>query len=48
MPGSVLPSEFDFGVAKAAFLTPIFPGERRVFSKISFCVFFPRDSLQPK
>jgi len=40
MPGSVLPGEFDFGVAKAAFLTPASPAEPRLFLETRFFVRF--------
>jgi len=38
--GSVLPGGLNFDIAKTPFLTPIFPGERRVSSKISLCFCF--------
>jgi len=40
VPGSVLPGGLNFDIAKTPFLTPIFPGERRVSPKISLCFCF--------
>jgi len=42
MPGSILPGGLNFDVAKTPFLTPIFPGERRVFLEDQFLLLFPR------
>jgi len=40
MSGSVLPGGLNFDIAKTPFLTPIFPGGRRVFLKEHFCFCF--------
>jgi len=40
VPGSVLPGGLDFDIAKTPFLTPIFPGERRVFFENQFLLLF--------
>jgi len=42
MPGSILPGGLNFDVAKTPFLTPIFPGDRKVFLKDQFLLLFPR------
>jgi hypothetical protein len=40
VPGSVLPGGLNFDIAKTPFLTPIFPGERRVFLEEPFLLLF--------